>query len=239
MNLIRSGSFLSVFPFEEELRCWDEKLSPKERYQVGGGNKKKVFVDVGGGKGGKCMRLIEKFPETWGRIVLQDLEETVKGVEIKGVDVMGIDFFREQPVKGKFFPCLLEKNQAWSITILIYKLGAKFYYLRAILHDWPDEKCIEILQNIKASMGEESQILVDDKILDDEGIHWKSAGLDICMMALLGSKERTRTEWEELVEKAGLILEGEWKYNFVEGNGVLVLGQKSEKTNFRGNYCVG
>ena len=37
--------------------------------------------------------------------------------------------------------------------------------MRNIMHDYLDPKCIEILQNIKTAMTEDSVILIDDMML--------------------------------------------------------------------------
>ncbi|KAJ5374195.1 hypothetical protein N7517_006201 [Penicillium concentricum] len=45
--------------------------------------------------------------------------------------------------------------------------GVKSVYLREIQHNWEDDKAAEILQNIISVMSEQSQILIDDPVLDD------------------------------------------------------------------------
>ena len=82
--------------------------------------------------------------------------------------------------------------------------GAKFYYLRNILHDWPDDKCIAILKNLVPAMDKDSRILIDDMVLPDIGVHWQAAQLDLTMMAALGSVERTKEQWYALMKSAGL-----------------------------------
>lgn len=145
-----------------------------------------VLVDVGGGFGHQSAALLEAFPRLHGKITLQDLPQTLEqlppGVVVPdGIEKMPHDFFTEQPVKG-----------------------ARFYYLRQILHDWPDDKCIEILKHLVAASGPESQILIDEMVLPDSGVPWEAATLDLTMMASLGSRERTLSEWRALLDQAGL-----------------------------------
>lgn len=83
-------------------------------------------------------------------------------------------------------------------------VGAKFYYLRAVLHDWPDDKCREILKNIIPAMGPDSVILLDEMILPNKNVHWQSTQIDITMMAALASIERTQTQWSDLLASVGL-----------------------------------
>lgn len=82
---------------------------------------------------------------------------------------------------------------------------ARFYYLQNVLHDWPDEKCIVILEHLVAVLGPLSQILIDEMVLlPDTGVPWEAAAIDLTMMASLGSRERTVKEWYGLLEAAGL-----------------------------------
>lgn len=81
---------------------------------------------------------------------------------------------------------------------------ARAYYLRNILHDYPDEKCIEILHRTIDAMGAHSLILIDDMVLPKVGAHWHATELDLTMMSTLASMERSEIEWRNLLERAGL-----------------------------------
>jgi len=72
---------------------------------------RKVFVDVGGGRGQAIMAIHDKFPGIpLDRCVLQDRAEVIKVVEaagdekIKEVQKVAIDFLVSQPVQGTFPP---------------------------------------------------------------------------------------------------------------------------------------
>ncbi|KAL8749420.1 MAG: hypothetical protein Q9184_006814 [Pyrenodesmia sp. 2 TL-2023] len=82
--------------------------------------------------------------------------------------------------------------------------GAQFYYLRAVLHGWPDDKCRLTLRNIVAAMGPESVILVVEMVLPDANVHWHPTQPDLTVMAALASQERTPTERTELLASVGL-----------------------------------
>ena len=53
-------------------------------------------------------------------------------------------------------------------------------------------------------MDTESRILIDEVVLPDVNVHWHAAMQDISMGILLGGKERSKAQWEKLVEQAGL-----------------------------------
>jgi demethylsterigmatocystin 6-O-methyltransferase len=84
--------------------------------------------------------------------------------------------------------------------------------MRSIIHDWPDEKAAEILKNIISALGPDSVILIDDRVLPNENVHWYATVVDITMMAGLASQERTVEQWSTLMEKAGLKIQNQYTY---------------------------
>ena len=149
-----------------------------------------LLVDIGGGVGHQCRALKAAYPDIPGRVILQDLAPTLEhALSISGVETMTHDFFKPQPVKG-----------------------AKFYYMRNILHDHPDGSCQIILKHIKAALGEDSVILIDEMVLQNKGVHWRAAQLDIMLMSIAGAVERTEEQWNTLLESVGLKVEKIYTY---------------------------
>lgn len=95
---------------------------------------------------------------------------------------------------------------------LTLSTGARAYYMRNIMHDYPDAKCIQILQNTKAAMTAESVILIDEMVLSNQGVHWLGASLDILMMCVLAAIERTEKQWHDLLDAAGLKIRDIYTY---------------------------
>ncbi|KAI0066568.1 S-adenosyl-L-methionine-dependent methyltransferase [Artomyces pyxidatus] len=104
------------------------------------------------------------------------------------------------------------------------------YYMRHIIHDWPDADCVKILRNIHSVMHPDSRILIHEYILPNPaqkggvgadapapllpnyGAGAKRAYLqDINMLDLLNAKERTVGELAALGEKAGLETAKVWE----------------------------
>jgi hypothetical protein len=84
-------------------------------------------------------------------------------------------------------------------------IGAKAYYFRMIIHDWPDEMCLTILRHTAAAMKPgHSKILINDIVLPAKGASAFAVQQDITMMTFLAAQERDETQWRELVGKAGL-----------------------------------
>ncbi|KAG8624779.1 hypothetical protein KVT40_007846 [Elsinoe batatas] len=200
---INQPSWHAVFPFTTSLGSFatSHPESP-------------VFVDVGGGIGHQCAALIDAFPDLnlKGRVVLQDLPPTIAIAEAQGMlgDATGVkgeahDFFTPQPAASR---------------------GARFYYLRTVLHDWPDEKCGEILKQIADAMGEESEVLIDEVVLPEAGAHLYATTYDLVMMSALAGRERTRGQWEGLVKEAGLEVREVVGYETLKGASIIRCGKK-------------
>ncbi|KAK1148876.1 hypothetical protein N8T08_008761 [Aspergillus melleus] len=146
------------------------------------GNERPLLVDIGGGRGQQASAFKKRFPGLPGRVIVQDRAEVIDGVtEIDGVEFMVHDFFEAQPI-----------------------LGAKFYYLRFVLHDWPDDLCVQILRSIVPAMGPQSCIILDEMIPPDIGISFWAAFMDTAMLATCGGSERSAEDWVRLLDRAGL-----------------------------------
>lgn len=81
--------------------------------------------------------------------------------------------------------------------------------MKFIMHDWCDEKCLQILNRVTSAMTKGFSLLViEDFILPDTGCHELPAMWDMQMMAFLSAMERTRTQWRQLLDAAGMEIEG-------------------------------
>lgn len=77
--------------------------------------------------------------------------------------------------------------------------------MHSILHDWPDAKCKEILKNLAQAMKPGySKILINENVIPSVDADWQTTSLDLIMMSLFASQERTERQWHTLVESAGL-----------------------------------
>jgi len=97
-------------------------------------------------------------------------------------------------------------------TRLTANAGARAYYLRNILHDWPDEKCVQVLRNLIPAMSKDSTILIDEMIIPSQGAHWRQTQMDLLMMANAAAVERTEKEWRALLESAGMKIKKIYRY---------------------------
>ncbi|KAK7946091.1 O-methyl transferase B [Apiospora aurea] len=150
-----------------------------------------LYVNMGGGIGHQCAQFRRKYPDIPGRVILQDLEHSIlNALPTPGVENMVHNFFDPQPVKN-----------------------AKFYYVRGVLHNHPDQKVRQVLKNIKQAMAPDSVLLLDEMVLPQTGTHAYAASMDLTMMSAFASAERTEKQWRNIVEDVGLVFTQMYTYN--------------------------
>lgn len=97
----------------------------------------------------------------------------------------------------------------WADYVL---LGAKFYYLRAVLHNHSPPNVRRLLDNIKAVMEPESILLVDELVLPEFGVSYIASSIDMTMLSAFASTERTESQWRKVFDEAGLELQRTYTY---------------------------
>ncbi|KAJ5579214.1 hypothetical protein N7450_008081 [Penicillium hetheringtonii] len=97
------------------------------------------------------------------------------------------DFFQAQPVRG-----------------------AKAYFMRTVLHDWPDKQAKVILGRVRDAMSFDSVLLISETLLPESGALLPSVISDMQMMGSFASLERTEYQWRVLLEDSGLELVHIW-----------------------------
>ena len=140
-----------------------------------------TVVDVGGGRGALLTALLAAHPHQHG--VLFDLPHVV-------ADAAPAQDGRLRVVGGSFFEGVPS--------------GGDAYLLRAILHDWPDDDCVRILDACRAAMGQEATLLIIEHDLADD--LQEVALSDLNMLVGPGGRERTQAEYASLLARAGLHL---------------------------------
>jgi orsellinic acid C2-O-methyltransferase len=82
--------------------------------------------------------------------------------------------------------------------------------LKSVLHDWDDERCVAILQSCRAAMGQAARLAITELLLPERmtqsGPMLSAAVLDLIMLAYAGGRERTQTEFMQLLDQARLRL---------------------------------
>jgi len=146
-----------------------------------------TVVDLGGGKGA----LLSELNKHRGKRILVDRPEVIIDLEIDDIDIIPLNIFKDDIPE------------------------AEVYLLSRILHDWSDQKAINLLTRLPC----ESRIIVIDRTNDD-GEHGL---LNLNMLLTTGGKERSTDEWNHLFAQAGRTILGkvEWR-----GHSIFTLGGK-------------
>lgn len=158
-------------------------------------------VDIGGSHGQLCVEVAKEFHTL--EFIVQDLPEAVETAHqsfdtdtsiepaIKSrISFMSHDFFKPQPV-----------------------VDAHVYFLRMIIHDWPDKEALVILQHLRHVLERNpaARIVFMDTVLPQPGtttaLHEQRLRVrDLMMRQVFNSKEREMEEWKALLDQAGLEL---------------------------------
>lgn len=166
---------------------WFEFFPVEERLRVSKSSDP-LIVDVGGGRGQDLKKFKEHFSDLRGKLILQDLPAVIEGAQaLPGIEIQSHDFFKKQPVQN-----------------------AKVYFLRTVLHDWPDKQAVSILKNLRDAMNRESILLISETMLPESGVLLPSVLSDMQMMGSFASLERTQAQWQALLETAGFELVQVW-----------------------------
>ncbi|KAJ5501179.1 O-methyltransferase family 2 [Penicillium expansum] len=141
-----------------------------------------LIVDVGGGEGHYLRQFRGKFPQTPGRLILQDLPQVVSTIEN-----------------------LPGGHRADAARLFHPSASARTYFMHWILHDWSDEHCRAILANIVDAMEPGySRLIIHESILPDLNCDLPSACLSIMMMVQVAAFERSEKQWRDLLSSVGL-----------------------------------
>ncbi|WP_342374056.1 acetylserotonin O-methyltransferase [Myxococcus stipitatus] len=149
-------------------------------------SKARSVMDLGGGTGTLLAHILQAHPGMKG--ALFELPHVHDGAVARMAE-LGLGS-RTKVVAGDFFETIPS--------------GHDLYILSQILHDWDDERCVQLLTNVRAAMGPDSKLLIVETVLPGDNQPHFGNLYDVAMMVLVGGRERTGPEYTALVEKAGL-----------------------------------
>jgi hypothetical protein len=144
-----------------------------------------MVVDVGGGNGALLMALLADRPGLRG--ILLDLPTVVAAAAAALAEAGLAD--RCQCVPGSFFDDVPS--------------GADVYVLAQILHDWDDEHAVAVLSRCRAAIPAHGRLLVLEQVVPVDDRPHPAKLLDLHMLMMLGGRERTETEWRQLLARGG------------------------------------
>ncbi|KAI2636734.1 putative hydroxyindole O-methyltransferase [Xylaria nigripes] len=149
------------------------------------------LVDIGGGLGQDLLELKQKHPNIPGRLILQERDVALSTVNAADVfDTLSHDFFTPQPIKH-----------------------ARAYYFHSVLHNWRDDDCVRILQQLRPAMKKGySRLLLNEIVLPRRDHTWQATGLDQLILVCCGVQERTEAHIAMLLKRAGFRLTRVYTY---------------------------
>jgi len=146
-----------------------------------------TIVDIGGGNGEVISAILNKNPGSKG--VLFDLPDVVNRA-MENINAAGLSE-RCRLASGNFFESVTE--------------GGDAYVMRHIIHDWNDDDAVTILSNCKKAMNPGGKVLVVEAVIQPGNDPSPFKFLDLTML-LIGGKERTKEQFENIFNRAGLKL---------------------------------
>ena len=81
--------------------------------------------------------------------------------------------------------------------------GADAYLLCGVLHDWNDERAAAILRSCRQAMPKNGRLLIIETIVPETNSASFSKLLDVNMMVMTCGRERTKSEFQVLLSRAG------------------------------------
>jgi O-methyltransferase domain len=147
-----------------------------------------LVVDVGGATGNLLSAILAHHPGPRG--VLFDLPHVAREapalLKQKGVGD------RVTIAAGDFFKTIPD--------------GADAYLLSHILHDWSEDRCRAILDNVRKAMKPASRLLIVEMLLPEGDAPHPGKMIDLLMLVMTGGQERSEAEYRELLGSAGFQL---------------------------------
>jgi hypothetical protein len=150
------------------------------------------LADIAGGHGLLLSGILRANPHLQG--VLFDLPPVIQGAGAllerekisHRVELVAGDFFQSVPA------------------------GADAYMMKNVIHNWDDERSIQLLRNIRPGIAKDGRILIIEMVIPEGNKPDPSRPLKLLMDMLMlvneGGKERTRAEFKKLYEASGFKL---------------------------------
>lgn len=145
------------------------------------------LCDVAGGRGYLLSHLLKGHPNLTGEVLELPNVVDEAGPVPEGIGVADRLAF----TPGDMFEAVPE---------------ADGYVMKHILHDWGDERCIRILNNIRAAAPSGAPVFIAEHVVPGPDTSHFAKLFDVHMMVATGGQERTLGEYGTLLEKAEMEL---------------------------------
>jgi SAM-dependent methyltransferase len=148
-----------------------------------------TLADIGCGNGTVLSATLERYPAMRGLFFDQDhvIDRARTGLQSAAFAD------RCQFLNGSFFESVPD--------------GADAYFLRHIIHDWPDDASLQILRNIRRAIPPAGRLLIVEMVVPENNDFSPAKTFDMIMMLFPpNGLERTEKEYRELLRNGGFEL---------------------------------
>jgi hypothetical protein len=142
------------------------------------------IVDVGGGHGLLLATILERNPHLRG--TLYEVPHVVEGAT-------------NGPLKPVMERCTLASGDMFSSV----PAGADAYIMKHIIHDWPDDLCLQLLEACRKGVNSGGRLLVVDSVIQPGNDFSPEKFMDLQMLIFPGGCERTEKQFRDLFARAG------------------------------------
>jgi hypothetical protein len=148
-----------------------------------------TVADIGGGRGTLLATILQAHPHLHGILfdrptVTAGARDALRAARVADrCKVVTGDFFQEVPA------------------------GADAYVVANVLHDWDDQRAMEILASIRRAMPADGRVLIVERLIAPDPADALPVLLsDMNMLVFTGGRERTNPEYGKLLAEADLAL---------------------------------
>lgn len=166
-----------------------------DRLDLPGG---RAIADIGGADGSVLAEILTRLPGRSGIVFDMPGMVTAAPAVLAAARLSG----RTTVIAGSFFDGVP---------------AADVYVLSAVLHDWDDTSAARILRNIAGVAAPDARLILIELVVPEDGAPHATKVIDFTMMAMLGGKERTESQWRRLLEDGGFTLD-----RVIAGSGMYV-----------------
>jgi hypothetical protein len=148
----------------------------------------RTLVDIAGGHGLLLATILQRHPHLQG--TLYEMPHVLEGA-------------RGGPLKPVMERCTLASGDMFSSV----PAGADAYIMKHIIHDWPDDRCVQLLKACRKGVNPGGRLLVVDCVIQPGNDFSPGKFLDLQMMIFPSGCERTEKQFRDLFAAAG------WRLN--------------------------
>jgi hypothetical protein len=148
----------------------------------------RTIVDIAGGHGLLLATILQMNPHLQG--TLYEMPHVLDGA-------------RSGPLMPVMERCTLASGDMFSSV----PAGADAYIMKHIIHDWPDDRCVQLLQACRKGVNPGGRLLVVDSVIQPGNDFSPGKLLDLQMMIFPSGCERTEKQFRDLFAASG------WRLN--------------------------